>query len=319
MAARVEMGDAHDAGVARSSASFGRRFMLETDERRRSTLRFGNGINGQLLPFGAQVRTLYQIGGGHDGNVGADQLVNVGKLAGALEGVFTDAWNPFDVTDGRDAELPERVRRNAPEAYRARQLRAVTLADYVRRAEEVPRVSRAVARYAWTGSWRTVRVVIDPVGSTTLDEPLRADVAAHLEAVRLIGEDLELRPPHYIPVDLRIVVCAQPDQWCEDLRFVLEQEFSDGFTADGQPGFFHPDAWTFGQALHRSAIEGRVHRVAGVEHLVSITLKRFDAPTPGVPGTEVLEMGFDEVVLCANDPDHLERGLVRIDVQGGRQ
>jgi hypothetical protein len=28
-------------------------------------------------------------------------------------------------------------RRNAPEAYRARQLRAVTLADYVRRAEEV--------------------------------------------------------------------------------------------------------------------------------------------------------------------------------------
>ena len=34
----------------------------------------------------------------------------------------------------------EKIRRNAPEAYRARQLRAVTLADYVRRAEEVPGV-----------------------------------------------------------------------------------------------------------------------------------------------------------------------------------
>lgn len=301
------------------SASFGRRFMVETDERQRSTLRLGNGINGQLLPFGAVLRTQYQIGGGHQGNVGADQLVNVAKLSGALEGAFTDAWNPFDVTDGRDPETPERIRRNAPEAYRARQLRAVTLADYVRRAEEVPRVSRAVARYAWTGSWRTVRVVIDPAGSTTLDEALRADVAAHLEAVRLIGEDLELRPPHYIPIELRIVVCAQPDQWVEDLRFVLEQALSDGYTADGRPGFFHPDAWTFGQDLHRSAIEGRVHGVAGVAHLVSIVMKRFDAPTPGLPGTEVLEMGFDEVVLCANDPDHLERGLVRIDVQGGRQ
>ena len=49
-------------------------------------------------------------------------------------------WNPFDVTDGRDPEPAESVRRNAPEAYRARQLRAVTLADYVRRAEEVPGV-----------------------------------------------------------------------------------------------------------------------------------------------------------------------------------
>lgn len=164
-----------------------------------------------------------------------------------------------------------------------------------------------------------MRVVIDPVGNTVLDEALRTDVAAHLEAVRLIGEDLELRPPHYIPIELRMVVCARPDQWVEDLRFVLEQEFSDGYTADGRPGFFHPDAWTFGQALHRSAVEGRVHRVAGVEHLVSITMKRFDAPSPGVPGAEVLEMGFDEVVLCANDPDHLERGLVRIEVKGGRQ
>ena len=75
-----------------------------------------------------------------------------------------------------EPEPVERVRRHAPEAYRARQLRAVTLADYVRRAEEVEGVARAVARYAWTGSWRTVRIVIDPVGTTELDdELLRAD------------------------------------------------------------------------------------------------------------------------------------------------
>lgn len=301
------------------SVSFGRAFMVETDEHRRSILRFGNGTHGQRLPAGAVVQALYQVGGGHPGNIGADQLVNLAPLAGGLGGAFTGGWNPFDVTDGRDPETPQRIRRNAPEAWRARQLRAVTLADYVRRAEEVPGVSRAVARYAWTGSWRTVRVVVDPEGTTTLDDALRADVAAHLEAVRLIGEDLELRAPRYVPIELRLVVCARPDQWREDLRFVLEQEFSDGYTADGRLGFFHADAWTFGQALHRSAIAGRMHQVAGVAHGVSITMKRFDAPTPGLPGTEVLEMGFDEVVLCANDPDHLERGLVRIEVQGGRQ
>ena len=93
-----------------------------------------------------------------------------------------------------------RIRRSAPEAFRARQLRAVTLADYVKRAEEVTGVSRAVARYAWTGSWRTVRIAIDPTGFTALGDPhsdalwdeLRPRIADHLEAVRLIGEDLEL-------------------------------------------------------------------------------------------------------------------------------
>jgi len=300
------------------SAEQGDHFMVETDERRRSVLRFGNGSNGRRLPPGAVVRADYQIGGGAAGNIGADQLHFTLPLTGALAGAVVRVWNPFDVTDGRDPEPVEKLRRNAPEAFRARQLRAVTLADCVHRAEEVEGVSRAVARYAWTGSWRTVRVTIDPVGSTTLDEDLRSRVAAHLESVRLIGEDIELRPPRYVPLAIGIVVCARPEVWREDLRFVLEQELSDGYTSDGRRGLFHPDEWTFGQALHRSRIEGRLQAVPGVEHVVSIVLQRFDAPTPGTPFAEVLEMAADEVVLLANDPDHLERGLLRLDIRGGR-
>jgi hypothetical protein len=301
------------------SAERGDHFMVETDEHGRSTLRFGNGRNGRLLPAGAVVRCEYQAGGGLAGNVGADRLSAVSALAPPLAGAVVAAWNPFDVTDGRAPEAPDKIRRNAPEAWRARQLRAVTLDDYVRRAEEVAGVARAVARYAWTGSWRTVRVLIDPRGTTVVDDALRRQVAAHLEAVRLIGEDLELRAPRYVALDVRITVCAEPEYWCEDLRFVLEQEFSDGWTADGRPGFFNPDQWTFGQAVHRSALAGRIHGVAGVRHIVDIAMKRFNAPTPGLAGTAVLEMGFDEVVLLSNDPSHLERGLIRFDVRGGRQ
>ena len=300
--------------------------MVETDERRRTMLRLGNGKNGRLLPEDAVIHTSYQIGQGAGGNIGADQLRRFKPLTGALGGALLEVWNPFDVTDGRDPEAAEQVRRFAPEAFRARQLRAVTLADYVKRAEEVQGVSRAVARYAWTGSWRTVRVTIDPLGFTaTGDEAsqalwaeLRPRVADHLESVRLIGEDLELRPPRYVPLEVRIQLCADRAYWREDLRFVLEQEFSDGWTSDGRPGFFHPDQWTFGQALHRSEIEGRIHAMAGVEHIVSITMKRFSAPQPGVPGAEVLELDFDEVLLLAGDPDHLERGLIRFEIQGGR-
>jgi hypothetical protein len=170
-------------------------------------------------------------------------------------------------------------------------------------------------------------MAIDPGGfvalgddrSEALWDELHPRIAAHLEAVRLIGEDLELRPPRYVPLEIQITVCASDAYWREDVRFVLEQEFSDHWTSDGRRGFFHPDEWTFGQALHRSAIEGRIHRVAGVEHVVRISMKRFTSPLPAAPGTEVLQMGFNEVVLLANDPSHLERGLVRFDVQGGRR
>lgn len=296
----------------------GEEFMVETDERRRSVLRFGNDTNGRLLPIDSVVHAQYQIGGGSAGNIGADQLVFSRPLTGPLSGAVVRTWNPFDVTDGRDPEPPERVRRNAPEAFRARQLRAVTLADYVRRAEEVPGVSRAVARYAWTGSWRTVRVTIDPTGTTQLDDTLRATIAAHLESVRLIGEDIELRGPRFVPLDIRIVVCVAPEYWREDLRYVLEQEFSNTWTSDGRRGFFHPDEWTFAEALHRSQIEGRLQRIPGVEHVVSIIMKRFNSPTPGVPDIEQLEMGYDEVVLLDNSPNHLERGLIRFDIRGGR-
>jgi hypothetical protein len=309
------------------SAERGSHFAVETDEQRRSVLRFGNGTNGRLLASGSVIHARYQIGGGQGGNIGTDRLTFIQPLGGSLAGTIVAAFNPFDVTDGRDPESPEKIRRNAPEAFRARQLRAVTLEDYVRRAEEVPGVARAVARYAWNGSWRIVHLAIDPAGfvvtgdetSDQLWANVQPQVADHLEVVRLIGEDVEIHPPRYAPVDLRIVVCAVAEAWREDVRAALEDELSDGFTADGRAGLFHPDNWTFGQALHRSVIEGRVHSVAGVEHVIRIEMRRFDHAGSGAPGADVLELAFDEVLLLANDPDHVQRGRLRIDVRGGRQ
>jgi predicted phage baseplate assembly protein len=231
-------------------------------------------------------------------------------------------WNPFDVVDGSDPEPVESILRAAPEAYRARQLRAVTLADYVRRAEEVEGVARAMARYFWTGSWRTVRVLIDPDASHAtsagqLRPALKREVMAHLEAVRLIGEDLEIRAPKYVPLEIEVRLCLYPDVWPEDVRWRLEQEFSTGWTAQGRRGFFHPDEWTFGQALHRSQIEGRVHQVPGVEHLLHIHMRRFHALS--VASTEVIHAGVEEILQVLNDPDNRERGMITFDLRGGRQ
>ena len=294
------------------SEESGDHFVVETDEERRSLIRFGNGVNGRRLPEGARVRCEYQIGGGSAGNIGPDTL----RFSDAAVPEVAACWNPFDVTDGRDPEAVEKIVRAAPEAYRARQLRAVTLPDYVRRAEELPEVSQAAASYAWTGSWRTVRIAIDPAGTTELKDDLRRRIARHLDAVRLIGEDLELRPPLFVPLTIEVALCVDREFWREDVRFVLEQEFSEGYTPDGRLAFFHPDRWTFGQPLRASEIAGRLHQVPGIEHIISLALKRWNDPASA--SSEIVEVRFNEILRVRNDPDSMEDGSIRFDLKGGR-
>jgi hypothetical protein len=317
------------------SAENGDHFVVETDEQRHSVIRFGNGKNGRELPEGATVTCTYQYGLPLDGNVGADTLVtfDAATVIGnpALPAIDLRAcWNPFDVTNGIDREPTAEIIRRVPEAYRARQLRAVTLSDYVARAEEIEGVSRAAAHYAWTGSWRTVCVTIDPVGTTELSYQLRKTVMDYLNAVRFIGEDLEIRAPAFVPLEIRVALCAEPDVWPEDIQFVLEQEFSAGWTPDGRKGFFHPDEWTFGQKLYASQIIGRALQVKGVEHAVgqkvvsggvettiSVLIKRWNSPY--APTESLTQLAPHEIILVQSDPDHLELGSITFTVQGGRQ
>lgn len=285
---------------------------METDEEGKSLIRFGNGVTGNKLPDQAVVHCTYQEGIGLEGNIGADSL-NYYTAFPAI----TQTWNPLDVSDGRAPEPVAEIIRRVPEAFRTRQLRAVTLTDYEDRAEELEEVSRAAARYAWTGSWRTVQVAVDPKGSTVLDTELTGKVARHLEAVRLIGEDIEIRPPRPVPLEIEVVVCVHPHYWPEDVSYILEQEFSESFLPDGRSGFFHPDNWTFGQSLHVSQLTGRIQEVAGVDHVKTVTMKRFNRP--GTPSEEIIEVRANEIIQVRNNPDHMEEGSITFFVEGGRR
>jgi hypothetical protein len=291
----------------------GHQFVVETDEKVRSLIRFGNGVNGSALGDEAQVDCYFQSGWPLSGNVGADSINGVAPSPIDVRKV----WNPFDVTDGRAPEPRAEIVRRAPEAYAAHQLRAITLDDYVRRAEEVEGVSRAAARYAWTGSWRTVQIAIDPLESVVVDAELRRRVSQHLESVRLIGEDLEIRPPIFVPLKIDVSVCIDSEHWPRDVLFVVQQELSDGFTRDGRMAFFNPDRWTFGQSLHVSELEGVIQQIEGVDHVISVKLQRWDAATPG-PGYEIT-VRANEIILVQNDPDHMEKGSIEVHLEGGRR
>jgi hypothetical protein len=292
-----------------------RHFVVETDELLRSLVRFGDGTNGVALPDDAIVSVSWLSGLGADGNIGQDSLVNF-DATGMPDVALGTFWNPFDVTDGRAAETPSVIRRRVPEAFLYNQARAITLADYVARAEEVPGVSNAAALYLWTGSWRTVRVVIDPAGTTTLSETLRASVENALDAVHLIGEDIEVRAPQYVPLIITVAICVASDYWIDDVAPVVESAFTNGYTPEGMQAFFNPDRWTFGQALHASQIEGWLKKIEGVEHVIEVHMTRWWDQS--VTSNEVITVAPEEIVLVSNDPSRLELGRISFSYEGER-
>jgi hypothetical protein len=307
---------AEQPDLIHSDGTTDRHFVVETDERLRTLVRFGDGENGLALPDDATVTCSWLSGYGPDGNIGRDSLVNFDStgLPDIALGVF---WNPFDVSTGRAPETADVIRRRVPEAFLYHQTRAVTLADYVARAKETPGVSNAAAFYMWTGSWRTVRVVIDPVGTTTLSDALRAAVERRLDAVHLIGEDVEVRAPKYAPLLVDLAICVASGYWIEDVAAAVEAEFSNSYTPDGRQAFFNSDRWTFGQALHASQIEGVLAKIPGVEHVISITMRRWWDQS--VSSSEVMPMAPEEIVLVTNDPSRLELGRISFTWQGGQQ
>ena len=103
-------------------------------------------------------------------------------------------------------------------------------------------------------------------------------------------------------------------------------------TSDGRPGFFHPDAWTFGQSLHASQVIGHALRVTGVDRVLSLSMRRWDAGSGGglvtvtltpdmMPETVTakIAVGAFEIVEVNNDPGRLETGRIQFEILGGRQ
>ena len=289
-------------------------FVVETDEDGWASIRFGIEDNGKNLPEGSIVKCYYQIGKGDEGNIGADSLVNFDK---SLFVRIESCWNPFDITNGKDQETREKIIRRAVEGYKFKQQRAVTLQDYADIVERIEEVSKASAMYMWTGSWRTVRIAVDPAGTTNLTQDLKNKVVLSLEAAKLIGEDFEIRAAQYVPIEIHVKLCINENYWINDIKYILKQEFSNGYTHSRKKAFFHPDNWTFGQELRASQIIGRVQSIEGVDNIMSIEMKRWNEKTS--VNSEVITIQSTEIIQVENNPDHMEKGFIDFIVEGGRQ
>jgi hypothetical protein len=286
-------------------------------------LRFGDGLTGRRPTGGTRPRATYRVGGGAAGNVAAGRLTRLlARPDGAPavpDGVTATAWNPLPATGGADPELLDEVRAIAPQAFR-RQLRAVTSDDYAAVAAEQPGAQQAVARRRWTGSWYAQEVTVDPIAARAADPALEAEIAAVLEVRRLVGVDVELAPPLYVPLHLVLSGCVGPGYLRAELERTLLDVLSARVLPAGRRGLFHPDAVTFGQPLFLSDVVAAAMAVPGLLRVEVDRFARMDAgPRESAAALALgrIDVAAREVLRCDSDPGNPEAGRVDVVLRGG--
>ena len=282
-----------------NSGPFDHDFQVEMEEGRRAYLRFGFGGMGKLPDPGERFVATYRIGNGSSGNVGAETIAHV--VAGPtkqvdLEQRIVAVCNPIPGRGGADPETVELARLHAPYTYRE-QKACVTPQDYVRRVERHPAVLHAMAGDRWIGSRYTVIVYVQLKGGRLFDEAFRQELLAFIEPFRLIGHEVMVEAPCYVPVRIALGVRLAPLAPAAVVHCRLSQAFSDQTISDGQAGFFYPDRFTFGQSIHQSQVIARAMAVPGVARIeveefrraAGLTLTELEIP---VGQGEIIQPGF---------------------------
>ncbi|MEM7202440.1 MAG: baseplate J/gp47 family protein [Planctomycetota bacterium] len=281
----------------------------------RGLLRFGDGRFGREPEIGANFAVTYRVGVGTAGNVGAGAIAHA--VGSSLPKLVT-VRNPLPAWGGTDPEPIERVKRLAPKAFRADQLRAVTEADYAEVLERRSDVTKAVATYRWTGSWSTVFIAVDPVDGVAVDAEFEAELVSYLERFRLTGYDVEITPPVYVPLEIEIDVCVSSDYFRGEVEEALYERLSSSVRSDGSVGFFHPDRLTFDQPIWLSALYEAVSDVEGVDSASVKVFQRYGQVAAGELKNGVIPIGRLEIAQLANSASDPESGVLKLHMWGGK-
>ncbi|MBL8651933.1 MAG: hypothetical protein JNL35_16210 [Sphingopyxis sp.] len=284
--------------------------------------RFGDGSAGRRPTDGGAMTARIRHGGGRRGNIGINAIAHVVTDDG---GAILNIRNPLAGVGGRDREPVAAIRVAAPQAFR-KQRRAVTPADYVAAAETHPQVQRAYGERRWTGSWNTVFLAIDRRGGASVDDAFEDALRDHLASYRLAGHDLEIVPPRFVPLDIRLFVCVCSDHYAGDVERDLLDIFSANRMRDGRRGFFHPDNFSFGDNILLSPIVARAMQVAGVQWIgtrdgagaVKGRFGRLDQPDLDYADDAEIPIAPNEVARLDNDPTFPDFGRIVFLMAGGR-
>jgi hypothetical protein len=282
---------------------------FEYDGEAGDTIRFGFKGFASIPLEGTVFSATYRVSAGAAGNVAAGAVTRIEPgAAGVLR-----VTNPLPARGGAEPEPLDRVRKLAPEEFRARTYRAVLPRDYEQAAETLPWVQRAGTVFRWTGSWLTVFTTPDPMSGEQVTVDERTQLIDLLNRYRMAGYESYVPEPRYLSLDVAIELCATADAF----RGEVEQAVLVALRPRGG-GFFHPDHFTFGGPLERSGLAAAVQGCPGVDGVRCIRYRVRGRTHGYVEMGDTVPAGADEIIRCDDDPSLPERGSLEVVVRGGK-
>ena len=232
-------------------------FTVEVNDIDQGTLLFGDGRYGQIPPLGSRIRATYLVGGGAQGNVGANTIT----LIKSGVNVSATVTNVQAASGGAERESLENARRQAPLVFRSMQ-RAVTTEDYVALAENVPGVARAMAV---PRSWNYVDLYIVASGNLDLTDDLRSQLLRYFNERRMVTTLLTVRSPIFVTINITILALGvEPTFYAEDVRQRVEEAVA---------SLFEINRLEFAQPFYLSKVYEAIEAVAGVAFAQGVTFE----------------------------------------------
>lgn len=282
-------------------------------DRTTGTITFGDGRAGAIPPIGDRnVEARYKTGGGSEGNVPAESIVDLRSSISLVDAVT----NLKQSDGGTDAESLDDAVSRAPRRLKNRG-RAVSAADFEQIAAEASRELATVkcepqmneAGERATG-WVTLLVIPGerrdrPTPSLELRQRVREAVGERAPAA-LVGHDRErivVRGPEYAEVSVETTVDTRGVESITNLKNTIEGTLGE---------FFHPltgnsggDGWAFGTAPRLSRVRTLVEATDGVDRVrdIAMTIQtaseekiiRDPGKTPVLARDEMVSSGTHEV------------------------
>jgi uncharacterized phage protein gp47/JayE len=234
-----------------SSGTESNEYIKEMDEYDRVFIQLGTGLSGRIPDIGSAIFATYRVGGGIEGNVGSQTIV---EFYGSVPGLIS-TFNPDGPhVLGADKESIESAKVNAPLSLR-RLERYVTLDDYENGVLiDCPTIGHAKAV--------NVEGAVDLYLTNKEGQPLttaqKQKVAETIEEKKIMFTNVSLLDPNYVQVALNIVITLYDNVIQEDIKYEIENRIMELFDFNNV---------TFGTEIPLGVIYREIFSVEGVRNV----------------------------------------------------
>lgn len=254
-------------------------YTVYTDANGTSWIKFGDGVDGAIPPFGMTIYATYRVGGGAITNQPANSVIAYAGDAitgvSIAQDVTTSLFVTSAMTGGADAESNDSIRTNAPLAFRAQQ-RAVTITDFQNMALTVPGVTKASAVANHNTS---VTLYITGPGGSTPTTTLKNQVSVFFAPRIPAGTSVTVSNATLIPVNFGT---SSPSNPCA--LFVLDRYSRTTVinqVTQALQAFLSLANVSFGQRISMSQVYAAIQGIPGVAYMVIPMMARADATQSG--------------------------------------